>query len=186
MRLAAGQARAMGTTGTREYLGIYLNDHLAGAAGGVELAFRAAQARRNSSEGEQLRRLAADIASDRGALLSIMRSLRIPARRYKSMAAWVAEKAARLKLNGRLLSRSPLSDLVELEGLRLAVEGKAAGWRTLLGIADQEPGLDADRLQELVRRANAQISRLEELRVTTAAELFSRASTAGSARLPSQ
>jgi hypothetical protein len=98
----------------------------------------------------------------------------------------VAEKAARLKLNGRLLSRSPLSDLVELEGLRLAVEGKAAGWRTLLGIADQEPGLDADRLQELVRRANAQISRLEELRVTTAAELFSRASTAGSARLPSQ
>jgi hypothetical protein len=43
----------------------------------------------------------------------------------------MGEKAARLKLNGHLLARSPLSSLEELEMLRLGVEGKAAGWRTL-------------------------------------------------------
>ena len=39
------------------------------------------------------------------------------------VAGWVAEKAGRLKLNGSLLTYSPLSRLVELEGLSLGVEG---------------------------------------------------------------
>jgi hypothetical protein len=43
----------------------------------------------------------------------------------------MGEKAARLKLNGHLLARSSLSSLEEVEMLRLGVEGKAAGWRTL-------------------------------------------------------
>ena len=55
-----------------------------------------------------------------------MAALGLPVRRYKSYAAWVAEKTARLKLNGSLWSRSPLSGVAELEILRLDVEGKAA------------------------------------------------------------
>jgi hypothetical protein len=73
-----------------------------------------------------LQRLAADIAHDRRALLELMAVLGLPVRHYKLSAAWTAEKAARLKLNGRLLGRSPLSSLEELEMLRLGVEGKAA------------------------------------------------------------
>ncbi|TDD98182.1 hypothetical protein [Actinomadura rubrisoli] len=162
----------MGTSSTREFLGIYLNDHLAGAAGGVELARRLARAHRGSDDAERLTRLAADIAADRGALLSILRSLGIPVRRYKSAAARAAEKAGRLKFNGRLLSRSPLSDLVELEALRVAVEGKAAGWRTLLDVADQEPELDAGRLRTLLARADAQVTVLEELRIAAVDRAF--------------
>ena len=64
-----------------------------------------------------------------------MAALGIPVRRYKVGAAWIGEKAGRLKFNGRLLARSPLSDLEELEMLRLGVEGKAAGWRTLRTLA---------------------------------------------------
>jgi hypothetical protein len=104
----------MAASGARDFLGIYLNDHLAGAAGGVELARRVANAHSGSEDGERLRRLADDIAADRGALLTIMRAAGVPIRRYKSLAVWTAEKAGRLKLNGRLLGRSPLSDLVEL------------------------------------------------------------------------
>lgn len=44
-------------------------------------------------------------------------------------AGWLAEKAGRLKLNGRPLRRSPLSGLVELEMMHLAVEGEQACWR---------------------------------------------------------
>ena len=49
-----------------------------------------------------------------------MAALGIPIRAYKVYAAWIGEKAARLKLNGYLLARSPLSSLEELECL--------AGW----------------------------------------------------------
>lgn len=162
----------MATSETRTFLAIYLNDHLAGAAAGVELARRTAHARRNSADAERLARLAEDVAADRGALLAIMESLGMPVRRYKSVATWAAEKAARLKLNGRLRSRSPLSDLVELEAMRLAVEGKAAGWRTLLSLVDREPALDVESLRTLVERAEAQITVLEELRVKAVEEVF--------------
>ncbi|WP_067453215.1 hypothetical protein [Actinomadura macra] len=171
----------MEAAATRAFLGIYLNDHLAGAAGGVELARRAAGAHGGTGEGERLRRLADDIAADRGALLSIIMSLGIPVRRYKSMAVWAAEKAGRLKFNGRLRSRSPLSDLLELEGLRLAVEGKAAGWRTLLTIVDEFPDLDAAELRVLEGRAQAQISVLEELRMAAVQKVFRASEPTGTA-----
>jgi hypothetical protein len=101
-----------------------------------------------------------------------MAVLGLPVRHYKLSAAWAAEKAARLKLNGRLLSRSPLSSLEELEMLRLGVEGKAAGWRTLRALADTDSRLDRDRLGELMARARQQADLLEELRVRTAAHLI--------------
>ena len=110
-------------------LGIYLNDHLAGATAGTELAHRMARSRGDGQDSSTLRRLAAEIAQDRAALLDIMAALGIKVRRYKVGAAWIGEKA-RLKFNGRLFARSPLSNLEELEMLRLGVEGKAAGWRT--------------------------------------------------------
>ncbi|QKW33675.1 hypothetical protein HUT06_06210 [Actinomadura sp. NAK00032] len=162
----------MGTRGSRGLLHIYLTDHLAAAAGGVALARRVARSHRDTGDAELLRRLSDDIAADRGALQSILRSLGMPPRRFKSMAVWAAEKGGRLKLNGRVATRSPLSDLVEIEALRLAVEGKAAGWRTLLAIADREPGLDVEQLRTLLDRAIAQIALLEGLHRQAAGTAF--------------
>jgi hypothetical protein len=153
-------------------LGIYLNDHLAGATGGVQLARRLARAHQDSADGESLRRLAAEIAKDRAALLSVMAVLSIPVRGYKVFAAVIGEKAARLKLNGYLTGRSPLSSLIELEMLRLGVEGKAAGWRTLRALADRDDRLDAARLDELIARAQSQGDVLEELRVRAADQII--------------
>ncbi len=153
-------------------LGIYLNDHLAGATGGVELARRAAAARRGGEAGEVLRAFAADVAADRAALLDIMAALGAPVRAYKVCAGWIGEKAGRLKFNGRLLSRSPLSSLEELEMMRLGVAGKAAGWRTLRLLADTDPRLDRGRLDELLARADSQLGRLEDLRVRAARSIL--------------
>ena len=122
----ADTARDSGQT-EASMLGIYLNDHLAGATAGTELAHRTARSHRDGKNGGTLRRLAAEIAQDRAALLDIMTALGIKVRRCKVSAAWVGEKAGRLKFNGRLLTRSPLSNLEEPEMLRLGVEGKAAG-----------------------------------------------------------
>ena len=152
-------------------LGIYLNDHLAGATAGTELAHRTARSRGDGQNGGTLRRLAAEIAQDRAALLDIMAALGMKVRRYKAGAAWVGEKAGRLKFNGRLFARSPLSNLEELEMLRLGVEGKAAGWRTLRTLADTDTRLDPGRLDELISRARRQADLLEDLRVGAASQV---------------
>jgi hypothetical protein len=149
-------------------LGIYLNDHLAGATAGTELAHRMARSHRDGKNGATLRRLAAEIAQDRTALLDIMTALGVKVRRYKVSAAWIGEKVGRLKFNGRLLTRSPLSDLEELEMLRLGVEGKAAGWRTLRTLADTDTRLDPARLDELISRARRQADLPEDLRAGAA------------------
>jgi hypothetical protein len=163
----------MTTTNTEPtLLGIYLNDHLAGSTGGLELARRTAGAHRGTEAGTTLTRLATEIQEDREALLEVMGAREVPVRQYKVAAAWAAEKVGRLKLNGRLLDRSPLSSLVELETLRLGVEGKACLWRTLLLVAKHEPRLDAFRLEGLLDRATSQLESVEALRMDASAEVF--------------
>jgi hypothetical protein len=167
----------MAQTGTGQsghrVLGIYLNDHLAGATAGTELVLRMARTHRAQGQGAQLKDLATEVAQDRAALIGMMKALGVPVRAYKVLAAWIGEKAGRVKFNGRLLARSPLSDLEELELLRLGVEGKAAGWRTLRALADTDKRLDAGRLDELMSRARRQADLLEELRVRAAGQLIS-------------
>jgi hypothetical protein len=168
-----------------DFLGIYLNDHLAGSTLGMELAQRiAASARYLPTSDNVLNRLAAEIKEDRAALLEIMNTLGIRIDGYKVFAAWAGEKAGRLKLNGRLLRRSPLSNLEELEMLRLGVEGKGAGWRTLRAVAERDSRLDAGRLDKLISRAARQAELLERLRSDVAERTFDAASPRKAAVIP--
>jgi hypothetical protein len=153
-------------------LAIYLNDHLAGATGGLELARRVAGTGQVPAPPAQLRQFAEEVAEDRDTLLRIMGTLGIPVRSYKVWAAWAGEKAGRLKPNGSLTSRSPLSNLEELELLRLGVEGKAAGWRTLRTLADRDSRLEAGQLDELISRAGRQAGFLEESRIRAAEQVI--------------
>ncbi|HEY1698816.1 MAG TPA: hypothetical protein VGG75_03755 [Trebonia sp.] len=161
------------TTTQHGLLGIYLNDHLAGATAGMELARRmAASAERGTEVAPVLTKLAAEITEDRSELLKIMAALEIRVVGYKVFAAWAGEKAARLKLNSRLIARSPLSDLEEAEALRLGVEGKAAGWRSLRALVGSEGRLDAGRLDGLLARAIRQSATLEALRTSLAEQVL--------------
>ena len=156
-------------------LGIYLNDHLAGATGGLELARRVASAGQIPADQPELREFADEVAEDRVALLRIMGALGVPVRGYKVWAAWLGEKAGRLKPNGHLMTRSPLSNLEELEIMRLGVEGKASGWRTLRELADQDGRLDAGQLDGLISRARRQADFLEQSRVRAARQVIAAA-----------
>jgi hypothetical protein len=156
-----------------DLLGIYLNDHLAGATAGVSLVRRmSASAESGSPRAVVLEKLGREIAADRAALVTAMRALDIKVAGYKVFGAWAGSQAGRLKLNGHLLSRSPLSDLEETEILRLGVTGKAAGWRTLRTVADTDSRLHAARLDELLARASRQEDELEALRVRVANRVF--------------
>jgi hypothetical protein len=152
-----------------DLLVIYLNDHLAGATTGLELARRAAGANEGSELGDFLERLVDEIAEDRAELETIMRELDVGRDRLKVVAGWTAEKAGRLKLNGRLVGYSPLSRVVELEGLLIGVTGKRAMWRALRDLADRDARLDPARLDGLIKRADRQRSGLERQRRRAAA-----------------
>ncbi|MBD3011301.1 MULTISPECIES: hypothetical protein [unclassified Streptomyces] len=160
------------TSTSPRMLGIYLNDHLAGATAGMELARRTAREHRQSPLGGDLEDVAAQIMEDREALLTVMADLEVPVRRYKVYGGWLGEKAGRLKPNGRLRRRSGLSTVLELESLRIGVEGKALLWHGLLAAADEDPRLDPDRLTELLNRARRQRATLRSLHEAAAATMF--------------
>ena len=147
-------------------LSIYLNDHLAGATAGRELARRAAGSNPEGDLGDFLARLAEEVEEDRQALISLMARLEVPEDRVKQVAGWSAEKAGRLKLNGRLIGYSPLSRVTELEALLLGITGKLALWRALERLAAAEPRIaQAIELPVYIARAEAQLAGLEAHRL---------------------
>lgn len=144
------------------YLAIYLNDHLAGASGGVELARRL---RRSNSQdrrfGEPLERICGEIEEDRATLVLVIERLGVSRSVVKPLAARAAERLGRLKLNGQLRGYSPLSRLLELEGLQIGISGKLGLWRALAEMPEGErSGVDLERL---AARAEAQRSTVEDV-----------------------
>jgi hypothetical protein len=151
-------------------LAIYLNDHRAGAVVGRQLGRRARAANEGTEYGAFLGRLVSDIEADLEELDSLMERLAVGRDRAKTLAAVTVEKAGRLKLNGRLLGYSPLSRLLELEGLRLGVTGKRALWEALRELQQSDPRLAGADFDALIERAAAQLDELEDHRRRAARE----------------
>ena len=105
-------------------LSIYLEDHVAGATAGSQRAARLSDGEADTKDADVLATFAADVAKDLDALLALMKTLGVEPNRLKAGVASVAEKVGALKLNGRVFERSPLSTIVELEAMQMAVRGK--------------------------------------------------------------
>jgi hypothetical protein len=135
-------------------LRIYLNDHLAAATVATRLARRCLRSNRGTTLGRLLEELAGDLADDRRSLETLMVAQGVRRNRAKQAAAVVAERLGLLKLNGRIVHYSPLSRVLELEGLAGLAAFNGSLWRTL--------GNDA-----LADRAARNVEKLE--RVTTEA-----------------
>lgn len=155
----------------RQLLGIYLNDHLAGAMGGLELARRALRNNRGTPLAADLERIVKEIEEDRVSLEGLMERLRISKSPVKAPVAWALEKVGRLKLNGRLLEYSPLSRVIELELLSSGVETKLAMWTALKRLAGEGVDLGLD-LEDLIARARRQRRLIDRRRLEAAATAF--------------
>ena len=151
-------------------LAIYLSDHRAGSATGLALAQRAAASNRGNEFGTVLARIAEEIEQDIRSLDNLMDRLGANRDRIKETAAWSAEKVGRLKLNGQLLGYSPLSRLIELEGLMLGISGKLALWQALRTALGDDPRLEGIDLEQLAERAKQQRRTVEGLRRRAAVE----------------
>ena len=158
-------------------VGIYLRDHFAGSVAALELVERSARANETNELGSFLGSLHEEIRADQEALLAAMRALAVAPSRIKNGLAWTAEKAGRLKLNGRLLRYSPLSRLHELETLEAGIVGKRSLWTSLEALED--PRLTGIDLARLVERAEAQRAGVEAWRRRAAAALRPRNTAPG-------
>jgi hypothetical protein len=144
-----------------KYLRIYLDDHLAFEAGGLSLVGRL---RRTSPEGafaEVLDRLLKDGREAQGLIRGAMAALGLRPSAAKPTIGRIGQRLGSLKLNGHILSPSPLSRVEELEFLHLLLEHRRSLSVALaaLGRTDARlAGLDAGHLGE------AAGAREEELR----------------------
>lgn len=160
-------------------LTIYLQDHRAGSTAGVNLARRFAGNNAGSPSGRALAEVASEIEADRETLARLMAELNIAPSRTKNAAAWLAERAARLKPNGRLRGEPAMQRLHELETLSLGIAGKLALWEALRLVPEVTSRIDVD---ELVDRARSQRERVEAERMQFARAALAPASTVHDAR----
>ena len=136
-------------------LGIYLDDHLALLAAGRALARRMLR-RADPQLGDLLREARAALEEDAAEVRAVMDERGLRRSRLKPVAGALAERAGRLKLNGAVVRRSPLTPLVELDGLGLILEGVRARWAAVEAagaLAGADPGRRAERVAGLAERA---------------------------------
>ncbi|MGH3984858.1 MAG: hypothetical protein ACRDST_19775 [Pseudonocardiaceae bacterium] len=146
----------------------YLNDHLAGAAGGSELASKISSEYAGTRFGPFLAELARDIEQDKTTLEELMDRLGMQQSAIKQGASWIAEKISRLKLSETMTGDQDLKRFMEFETLSLGIEGKLLLWRALIEIRDSHAELAATDLDRLAKRAESQRSNLEDHRLQVA------------------
>lgn len=150
-------------------LAIYLRNHAAAADAGKDLFDRMARSQADRPWGPTLVAVATEVTQDVKTLRALLRDWGVRPDPWSSLALRAGERVGRLKPNGHLLSRAPLSDLVEVEAGLDAVHAKACGWQALL--AAHGSAVPAD-LDELAGRAEDQLARLRVVHATVAAAVL--------------
>ncbi|HET7325789.1 MAG TPA: hypothetical protein VFJ14_00740 [Nocardioidaceae bacterium] len=161
-----------------DLLHIYLNDHLAAANAGVTLFRRTTASHRGTDVGKELTQLTTEAEEDMDALRTLMHRLEIEENKAMTALGRIAAEVGRLKPNGFVVRRSPLADVVELEGLRDAVAGKIAGWQVLRAVAAHDNRVTREELETLLERAQDQAERLYRLHLRVTEQLLDSAEPA--------
>jgi len=152
-------------TAVYTHLVVYLNDHLAGAVGALEI-LDSLTARTDTPE---LSRFATElrkaIAEDYEELKAMMSRAGVEVSTGRRVAGWIGDKAAELKtyvddpLNGALRT------FEQIEVVAVGIDGKRALWAALAAAAAGIPELQSVDYSRLTVRANQQRQAIEERRL---------------------
>lgn len=156
----------------KNLLEVYLNDHLAGATAGRDLARKLAKDAAGTRYEDVMAQLAADIEADRASLEDVMKRLGIQKQPTKQAGSWLVEKLGRLRFSESLTGSSALSRLMEIEALSIGVQGKHELWRALQETQAGDPRLADVDFETLLSRAQQQLEILLEQHRSAAAEAF--------------
>jgi hypothetical protein len=144
-------------------LHIYLNDHRSAGSGGLSLTERVLASNAGTPYEQPLRDLVAEIGEDLVTLDALRRALGVRRNPVKDAAVAVGERVGRLKPNGQLRGYSPLSRVLELEGLAAAVNAKRHLWSALSLLQGADARLGSFDFEGLLLRAEDQADRIEPL-----------------------
>ena len=141
----------------------YMADHLAGATAGTNRIQRMAEDYVDTPVFPEISEVAEAIRRERGFLVQLIQRQGFPTSPASNTIAWLGERAARLKPNGRLPGgRSPSTLVVEAEMMITAVTGKLHGWKVMKDHAD-ELGVDPQVFQDLIDDAEDQREQLQRV-----------------------
>ena len=152
-----------------EHLATYLNDHLSGSVGAIELLEHLQAAYAGDELEHFFFELRNDIEADRQELKRLMDQLQIAQSGPRKAGAWIAGKLAELKMRLDDSAHGPLRLLESLEAVELGINGKLALWRALIAAGEVAPALRGVLdYQRLVKRATEQIERVDAHRLKAA------------------
>lgn len=153
---------------SKEALGAYLNDHLAGSVLAVEMMERTIEEDRGTPFRAFLSDLAREIKEDQDVLRGVLEKLEVGESPMRKAGAWLAEKVGRLKMSDT--REGALGRLEMLETLALGIQGKLKLWLVLERLAPGRLELAGVDYRKLQARAREQHDRVEALRLEAAVE----------------
>lgn len=153
-------------------MAMYLRNHEAAAQAGLDLFRRVARTHRDAAYAADLKAITAQVHADLTSLQAIMHELGVSPDLVLATVLRIGERAGRWKPNGRLLRRSPLSDLLEIEALVDAVYAKLSGWRALDTVPAAQRTLRPVPVGMLIQRAESQLLQLHQIHHDIAEQLL--------------
>jgi hypothetical protein len=150
----------------------YLNDHLAGAAAGIQLAERCRDRDPGSELGLVLQALVLEIEQDREVLERVIRALGGSPNTIKRGVALGAERVGSLRMWLPMIGpgSEESARLEEVEVLSLGIEGKRLLWAALAQLSSTDARLMGFPFPDLKQRAKSQRDRIERFRLRLAAD----------------
>lgn len=150
----------------------YLNDHLAGSVGALELLDRLIE----NYEGKPLERffkkLRGDIEEDQKKLEELIHKLGEEESAVRKAGAWIIEKFSRAKIQLADSEEGEMGLFLALEALTLGITGKGSLWRALAAASETVPPLAGLNYSALDSRAAEQSERVEAKRLEVARKVF--------------
>jgi len=148
----------------------YLNDHVAGSVSALEIITHWAEVHKGEPLGSFFVEIEREIKADQDALRDVMRTLGVEESKVRQAGAWAAEKVGRARLIIAGDEPGSLGLVLTLEGLIMGVTGKKLMWVALA--AAKLPQLNSYNLEQLQRRAEKQLERIESERISAIRQAF--------------
>jgi hypothetical protein len=160
------------TQHSMEDLSSYLNDHLAGSVGALELLDRLIEVYEGKPLERFFRDLRSEIDADQEILKELIKKLGEKESAVRKAGAWIAEKFSRAKIQLSEAREGEMGLFLALEGLVLGIHGKRLLWRALATASETVPRLRGPNYLTLEKRAVEQRDLVETKRLEVAREVF--------------
>jgi hypothetical protein len=155
-----------------EDLSNYLNDHLAGSVGALELLDRLIDVYQGKPLERFFRDLRNEIDADQETLKELIAQLGEKESTVRKAGAWIVEKLSRAKIQLGETREGEMGLFLALEGVALGISGKRSLWRALATASETAPHLRGPAYATLEKRAVEQHDRVEAQRLEVAREVF--------------